>query len=403
MLPRLLQRTASGTVPTKGYHFQEDVLCKRLSSGEVKIVPKPEQRVNLIRRVHLDVGHYGVKKTYSLLEPIYWWVGMYGDVQKEVSTCVVCDRVKATFEVKDPELKPLPIMGMFYRWGIDLFKMPFPSTAGNQYVIVMIEHFSKWIEIAAISAKTAENVKAAFIKILARYGAPAEVLTHQGTEFEGLFAELLLAVYIDHRITSRDHAQSNGLAERIVQMFEKALRKYCVLYDHDHWDEFLHWIAMGYRFSRHHSLGGYSPYYLLYGRHPIPTRDTLRYAYTRSGNFKPKLKRFEVGDLVYLRRESTNSMEPDTGRIILRVKQLLGTGRLLLEGRDQKTIREHVENCAPCHHPNIDLYQDPALADNQEKDQACEVCGLVDVTRRTGPMPLCDNCDSGWHMKCLTS
>ena len=67
-------------------------------------MPKPEQRVNLIRRVHLDVGHYGVKKTYSLLEPIYWWVGMYGDVQKEVSTCVVCDRVKATFEVKEHPL-----------------------------------------------------------------------------------------------------------------------------------------------------------------------------------------------------------------------------------------------------------------------------------------------------------
>lgn len=432
----------------QGYHFQEDVLRKRLSSGEVKIVPKPEQRVNLIRRVHLDVGHYGVKKTYSLLEPIYWWVGMYGDVQKEVSTCVVCDRVKATFEVKDPELKPLPIMGMFYRWGIDLFKMPFPSAAGNQYVVVMIEHFSKWIEIAAIPAKTAENVKAAFIEVLARYGAPAEVLTDQGTEFEGLFAALLLALYIDHCITSRDHAQSNGLAERIVQMFKKALRKYCVLYDHDHWDEFLPWIAMGYRFSRHHSLGGYSPYYLLYGRHPIvgarikdvvdepinldspllsaqilrdrallfkdampmafnnlaiaQHRDTLRYAYTRSGDFKPKLKRFDVGDLVYLRRESTNSMEPDRGRIILRVKQLLGTGRLLLEGRDQKTIREHVENCAPCHNPNIDLYQNPALADDPEKDQACEICGLVDVTRKTGPMLLCDSCDSGWHMKCFT-
>jgi hypothetical protein len=75
---------------------------------------------------------------------------------------------------------------------------------------------------------------------------------------------------------------------------------------------------------------------------------------------------------------------------------------LLLEGRDQKTIREHVENCAPCHIPNIDLYQNPALADDPEKNQACELCGLVDVTRKTGPMLLCDSCDSGWHMKCFT-
>lgn len=237
----------------QGYHFQEDVLRKRLFS-EVKIVPKPEREPHLPRA--LECGTLRRQKTYSLLEPIYWWVRMYGDVQKEVSTCVVCNRVKATFEVKDPEMKPLPIMGMFYRWRTDVCKIPFLSAAGNKYVGVIIEHFSKWIEIAAIPAKTAENVKAAFIEVLARYGAPAEVLTDQGTKF----------VYC---IMSREHAQFNGLAERIVQKFEKALRKYCVLYNHNHWDEFLPGIAMGYRFSRHHSIGGYSPYYLLYGRHPV--------------------------------------------------------------------------------------------------------------------------------------
>ena len=432
----------------QGYFFQDGVLRKHLTTGTVKIVPRPEERRNLILRVHLDVGHYGVKRTYSLLEPTYWWVGMHGDVRTEVGACEVCDRAKTTFEVKDPELKPLPIMGMFYRWGVDLFRMPTPSAAGNHYVVVMVEHFSKWIEVAAIPEKTADNVKAVFLPVLCRYGAPAEVLTDQGTEFEGSFAALLLALYIDHCITSRNHAQSNGLAERIVQMFKKALRKYCVLYDRDFWDEFLPWIALGYRCSRHASLGGHSPYYLLFGRHPLvgsrvksvldepidldspltsarilreraallkeampmafdnlaiaQHRDTLRYAYTRSGHFQPKLKRFEVGDLVYLRKEAPDSMHLNRGRIILRVKQLLGTGRLLLEGRDQRTIREHVENCAPCHNPNIDLYQNPALAADPEKDQACEVCFSVDVTRKTGPMLLCDSCDAGWHTKCLT-
>ncbi|GAQ78952.1 hypothetical protein KFL_000210380 [Klebsormidium nitens] len=106
---------------------------------------------------------------------------VYGDVQKEVSTCVVCDRIKATFRA------------------------------------------------------------------------------------------LLLEMYIEHCITSSSTMPNPtaSMDERIVQMFKKALRKYCVLYDHDHWDEFLPWIAMGYRFSRHHSLGEYSLYYLLYGSHPI--------------------------------------------------------------------------------------------------------------------------------------
>jgi hypothetical protein len=242
---------------------------------------------------------------------------------------------------------------------------------------------------------------------------------------------------------SRNHPQSNGLAERMVQMVKRALRKYCLLYDRLHWDEFLPWIAMGYRMSSHVALGGYSPYFLLFGRHfivgshvrdivaePIDLddplqcaaimrerallfqkvmpmafdnlaiaqhRDTLRYAHTRSGEFLPKLKRFEEGDLVYLRRQPADSMDPKSGRIILRVKKVLGTGRLLLEGRDTKTIKEHVENCAPCHNPNIDLFQNPALTD-QEIDQACEVCQDTTVNRRTGAMLLCDNCNTGWHI-----
>jgi hypothetical protein len=86
------------------------------------------------------------------------------------------------------------------------------------------------------------------------------------------------------------------------------------------------------------------------------------------------------------------------GRLILRVKHDLDNGRLVLEGRDKKTIKEHVENCAPCHNPNIDLWQNPELAKGAT-DQACQVCHKV-----TGgiTMLLCDKCNDGWHMKCLT-
>jgi hypothetical protein len=127
-------------------------------------------------------------------------------------------------------------------------------------------------------------------------------------------------------------------------------------------------------------------------------RDKLRYAHTRSGHFKPKQQRFEVGDLVYLRPQPADSLDPKVGRLILRVKHDLGNGRLVLGGRDKKTIKEHVEDCAPCHNPNIDLWQNSELAKG-DTDQACQVCHKV-----TGgiTMLLCNKCNDGWHMKCLT-
>jgi hypothetical protein len=38
---------------------------------------------------------------------------------------------------------------------------------------------------------------------------------------------------------------------------------------HGDWDLQLLWIAMGYRFSKQAFLASFSPYYLLFGRHPV--------------------------------------------------------------------------------------------------------------------------------------
>ena len=54
--------------------------------------------------------------------------------------------------------------------------------------MVMIEHFSKWVEVVAIPTKEfCETARVFRQYVLCRYGAPAEVLTDQGTEFRGEF------------------------------------------------------------------------------------------------------------------------------------------------------------------------------------------------------------------------
>jgi hypothetical protein len=134
---------------------------------------------------------------------------MHEQVRFEVRACAACDRVKASFEVQDTVLKPLPIMELFYRWGVDLCKMPHTFEDGNKYVVVMIEHFTKWVELVPIPEKSSFYTAAALKGVLTRFGAPAEVLTDQGEEFQGEFAALLQKLLIDHRTTSRDHPQSD--------------------------------------------------------------------------------------------------------------------------------------------------------------------------------------------------
>ena len=90
-------------------------------------------------------------------------------------------------------------------------------------------------------------------------------------------------------------------------------------------------------------------------------RDTLRDARIRSGAYRPQLRRFKVGDYVYLQREAPTTLDVKAGRTILRVKEILPSGVLLLEGKDGQECRDHTKNCAPCHLPIEGIFS-PELA-----------------------------------------
>jgi transposase-like protein len=116
----------------------------------------------------------------------------------------------------------------------------------------MVEHFSKWIELVPSLDKSSERVTYAFLdRVLSHFGAPAKVLTDQVMEFQGEFQVLCDKALINHRTTSRDHPEVDGLVEREVQTVKRALRKYGLQKGHlGDWDIQSPWLAMGYRFSR---------------------------------------------------------------------------------------------------------------------------------------------------------
>jgi len=106
--------------------------------------------------------------------------------------------------------------------------------------------------------------------VLSRFGACAKCLTDQKSKFKGEFQDLLDHAFIDYCWIFRDHPQADGLVERMVQTCKKGLRKICLTRNKEDWDLTLPYIAMGYRMSKHASLSHFSPYFLLFGRHPIP-------------------------------------------------------------------------------------------------------------------------------------
>jgi len=56
----------------------------------------------------------------------------------------------------------------------------------------------------------------------------------------------------------------------MVQTCKKGFQKICLIGNKKDWDLALLYIAMGYRMSKHTSLSHFAPYFLLFGKHPIP-------------------------------------------------------------------------------------------------------------------------------------
>jgi hypothetical protein len=196
---------------------------------------------------------------------------MYAQVRDIISKCEQCDRVRTFFSFQQLTLFPFPIQGMFYGWSCDLTRELPQTSRGNVYIMIMIEHFSKWVKIVMLLDKSSHNTSQAFLQqVLSRLKAFAECLTDQGSKFRGEFQDLLDHALIAHRRTSKDHPQADGLAEKMVQTCKKGLRKICLTKNKEDWDLALLYIAMGYRIPKHAFLSHFSPYFLLFGRHPIP-------------------------------------------------------------------------------------------------------------------------------------
>jgi len=81
---------------------------------------------------------------------------------------------------------------MFYHWSCDLVAELPQTSKGNVYIMIMIEHFSKWVELVVLPDKSSHNTSHVFLQqVLSRFGACAECITNQGSEFRGKFQDLL--------------------------------------------------------------------------------------------------------------------------------------------------------------------------------------------------------------------
>jgi hypothetical protein len=110
--------------------------------------------------------------------------------------------------------------------GID-FMGPFRNAEDCEYILVAIDHVSKWVQAHPRRVADVMHSKRMFHEVIfLRHGVPRIVITDGGSHFiNQTLQKALTEVGVDHRIASPYHPQANGLAETSNKQIKNILQK----------------------------------------------------------------------------------------------------------------------------------------------------------------------------------
>jgi hypothetical protein len=211
-------------------------------------------------------GHRGMNKTYEAIKRHYQWPHMKEEVENYVKRCTKCQlnktlrpKCRAPMEITTTAKKP------FERCALDVVGPLTETEAGNKYILTFQDDLSKYLVAVPVPQQDAETIARAFVlNIVLKFGAPAQILTDQGSNFlSNLFKSICKLLRIKKIQTTAFHPASNGGLERSHRVLAEYLRHY-VSEDQRTWDEFIPYATYVYNTTVHNSTM-FTPFELVYG------------------------------------------------------------------------------------------------------------------------------------------
>jgi hypothetical protein len=146
------------------------------------------------------------------------------------------------------------------------------------HILVMVDKFTKWIEVKAIR-KCDGRTAVSFLKdIMLRYGCPHSIITDNGTNFaEGAFARFCRDKRIRLDLASVAHPQANGQVERSNALILAGIKPRLIEpleRTPGCWLDELPAVLWSLRTTPNRSTG-YTPFFLVYGAEAVLPTDII--------------------------------------------------------------------------------------------------------------------------------
>ena len=145
---------------------------------------------------------------------------------------------------------------------------PLPTTKrGNKYILVICDHFTKFVQAYSLRGMTTEEVAEDAIKYCLIFEIPEAVLTDRGTNFTSQLIESLWKKFdVNTLRTTAYHPQADGITERFNRTFKIKLAQFVDQHKQDDWDLKLDKLCFACNTAVHETTK-FSPFEL-FGRIP---------------------------------------------------------------------------------------------------------------------------------------
>ena len=185
-----------------------------------RIVIPPSMRELTLRQLH--DGHLGFTKCYNRAKQTVYWPNLRKELEDLVLNCQLC--LKHSQAKHKP--KPTPSFGQ------EIPAVPWTKLASdifhfqNDSYLLIVDFTSRSPVVRKLTSMTAKHVATHFSQVFSEYGWPDTLLTDNGPCYASQeFKKLMLDMSVNHIMSSPHYPQSNGLAEKYVQIVKNLFIK----------------------------------------------------------------------------------------------------------------------------------------------------------------------------------
>lgn len=160
----------------------------------------------------------GITKTRARAKELFHWVNMNSDIENYIMRCDICQKFRNNTIrelLKPHEIPMLP----FQKLACDICEF-----AKVNYLVV-IDYYSKWIEIKKIKNKSSTEIINKWMEIFSTFGTPSEIIADNVPFNSFECRQFSKSWNFVINTSSPLYPQSNGLAERAVAITKNILKK----------------------------------------------------------------------------------------------------------------------------------------------------------------------------------